>query len=673
MQRPGLQYLVGMLPNETRKSITETLKCGKSVRDLTDMIVNDPVALEAISKTFLTNHDVFWQFLIEASYPSFYECAKSIELPTPENSDLRPTSAWMDLYHELFALHRDEDARRALDLALLWADELEVEALTSYELVTHALCQRELAFTGELLFVTPVVSGCIQLASPVCLGLPLDKHQMSKLFLSSLRQGKVAITRALAEDPRFRYVLPAPLDDYSKARDIFMAAARSTREETMELVLKYIPPKYDISSMLNLLIGRELLDILTHPVGVIRALIEDGRADVGIQNNFLVIWASRRRETELVSRLLSDTRVHPFAKEGVALVGAASSGHKEMVQLLLSDGRGTDRMKHLAVAAAVMSDSLSVVQLFLTSDTVHPYDILGICCLHGRDAIIEEILTELATRRAPLAPSGPWMHNLFLWASEPHPSCARRVISALSLDLKKEEHILVNLAQGFDTMKIEAPNREKAMRCLLDELQVVTHAEYTATLLIVCNLGYSGVAGVLLGYGNSMGFLIPESTLDECMVAAIDREDLNTSRALLLAVAPSPRAHGRWITRASQSSHQELVELFLSHHKGGTLLEATASCVVSLANNDISILTTFMDCADFDTSAENSLLLRTVLPQGNSEALKLVLADANASAGLDDKGVKDFLARIFELGDRDLMNLALAQHGARKENSGRRL
>ncbi len=708
MQRPNLHYLVGMLPQEDRDSILVKMKCGGTIEEIVSAIVDAPEGLSAISDTVLVSHDIFWMSLVEAIHPPFYNCARAIDLPCPEKSDHRSTSVWRDLYNEIRAILDDRPALLVLDSAISSLEVVNLVYLANYRLVTHTLCQKELAISKlDVDGYFPIIPWCIKTASPVCLGLDLSKDQKWLLFLSSMRLGRMPIVRALLDEKEFgsmsgswRIFDAASLSPYEGAMELALGFVTSSKDEITELLGNLVRRAKEIhafgagsSVRRNNAIrsfggsversfgrgveGSERLNSIPHPVAVVRALVMDGRADISGYDNFLLVWASEKGHKGLVALILAAPGFVPSERSGDALRYAASSGHEEVVTLLLSHESVTVKMKQVAAKAAVLTDCHATVQLFLSIGAVHPYFVLSACCFYGRKELLDVVLAKIKTRSGELRPYAPWMHNIFIWDAEPHPTCARSVVSALSLDLIKGESVLVGLIEGFKLYQTNELNREEGMKCLLHEIGISTTSahttvqiqEYGVCIHLACEMYYRKVLDVLLDYGTAMDLEIPELTIDRCMERAIENTHLSIIEAILKSCKPTPRAHGRWISspRPHSAFSIRILEMLLSKDGGASLPEATTACVVAVINEDTEVLRAFMGHADFDISADDSLLLRMALSQRKHRTLRLILSDTGAANGMDDGGIENLFASILRINDNELLELALAQDLVKSE------
>lgn len=88
------------------------------------------------------------------------------------------------------------------------------------------------------------------------------------------------------------------------------------------------PPFANDSLAIRVAIQRGLLNS-------VRMLLEDGRADPGIQNNVCLMIACYNGHTEIVRLLLADPRVDPTTRE---------RAHIDVLVLLLADWRLADRV-----------------------------------------------------------------------------------------------------------------------------------------------------------------------------------------------------------------------------------------------------------------------------------------------------------------------------------------
>lgn len=74
-------------------------------------------------------------------------------------------------------------------------------------------------------------------------------------------------------------------------------------------------------------------------VEVVRALLEDGRANPAAHESVALTRAALRGHAEVVSLLLKDQRADPTAEDNATVRWAAESGRTEVVRLLLRDPR----------------------------------------------------------------------------------------------------------------------------------------------------------------------------------------------------------------------------------------------------------------------------------------------------------------------------------------------
>jgi ankyrin repeat protein len=68
-------------------------------------------------------------------------------------------------------------------------------------------------------------------------------------------------------------------------------------------------------------------------------LLQDGRADPTVANNYPIRVASEYGYTKIVSLLLQDGRADPTVYDHYSLEWACHNGHIDIVSLLLEDGR----------------------------------------------------------------------------------------------------------------------------------------------------------------------------------------------------------------------------------------------------------------------------------------------------------------------------------------------
>ncbi len=687
MHRPPIEYLIAILPETDREFLSGRLSCGLSPKEIADAIVNSPEGRDATSGTLLESNDLFWQLLVQTTYPSFHARIRASYLPSPEKSDFRGTSAWKDLYTELVALHSNEVARNTLEVALFRKEQLNIEPLLGYELVTHVLCMRELAPAESLIAGTSVVSECIRLASSVCLNLELQSDEKWKLLLSSLVQGKLAVFQRLTEDKELSS-LHKP--DSPKWKEVFIAAARSRRKGAQKLALSYIPTDdAGITSFLRCLFGQsakqvtdvglfipsagqpkrplEHLDTIRHPIDVINAVIDDGRANVAVYNNFLLGWASARGEVGLVSLLLLDSRVDRSQNGGVTLYHAVSSGKTAVVRVLLSHPGVKKKVRDETLCRAIEHNKSSLaVKLLLADDVDSQCLALGLCAYYDRRELLDELLGDAQAMKG-VVHAGPWMHKLFLWKSGIHIDCTKRIITALSLDLKKEECILTSLVQSFGTSGLEVPEKGEAMRCLLAELGSVSTAERASAIRSACDMNYLDVLVVLLEHEAPKEGETPHALFAECMDGAVGTRSLDIVRGLLLAFLPTSEELTRWIVSSCLSlsrSATKILELLLAHYKGGNLPSATTSCAgVLLARRDFVRLGVFMDCSHFDPGAGGSFLMQIALSDNNPIAVSSLLRDSRSTAGLDKASVDMLFLRLLDLNNRIILEDAVLQDG----------
>ena len=736
MQRSTFNYLIGNLTEDAREHIARDLGCGCSIDDLAHAIVSTAEGLEAISETTLVSHDIFWISLIEVMHPSFYDCAKAVALPCPNKSYLRSTSAWRDLHGELRILLGDDDALKTLEEVLSSSGEAELDHLANYELVLHSLCQHELSSVNNQaqaygksgcngdcglwccsgdpemsdLLSTSVVSWCIRSASPVCMGLKLTKAQKWELFVSSTKLGRTPIVGALSHDKEIKSMLGT-----SNCKALFDAVAHSPNEEAMKVALGIIPSDgKDLTEMLCLLImlsgdrtriystidGRDdipiarfmeqlrkiieyketNLDSLAHPIATISAIVKDGRANISTYEDSVLIWAVRGAHVDLVSLILADPDFVPSQGSGEALVHATVLGHEEVTRLLLSRGRIQGAYSvylGIAVLAAALYNHLPIVKLFLSTGTVHPYVMLSVCCSWGSEEILHDIIADIRGGRIDVAPHELWMHSLFIWYTEPHPLCAKRVISELSLDLRKDGNILARVMAGFMSAKVNESNSEAGVKCLLEEMSLspgggLTRAEYDRALSFACKSGLNDILEVLLEYGTTEGLTIPESVLNSCLERAISCDDAWATDCFLGAATPTPKAHGRYLSSTLSCEglfNSNLLRALLRHHNAGALPEAMMLCVNAVGMNDTNAVSAFISCKSFPTGAENSLVLRMALSRiaTSPKILGLILADSTAADGMDDGGIESLLDCIFRSGYNELLELAIIQDGVKGE------
>ncbi|PRP87810.1 putative ankyrin repeat protein [Planoprotostelium fungivorum] len=69
----------------------------------------------------------------------------------------------------------------------------------------------------------------------------------------------------------------------------------------------------------------------------IQLLLTDPPVDPSAQDNEAIIRAARKGHTEVLRLLMSDSRVDPSAQDNEAIRGAAIEGHRQVIQLLLTD------------------------------------------------------------------------------------------------------------------------------------------------------------------------------------------------------------------------------------------------------------------------------------------------------------------------------------------------
>lgn len=105
----------------------------------------------------------------------------------------------------------------------------------------------------------------------------------------------------------------------------------------------------------------------------VKLLLDDKRANPGDSDSMALRWASEHGFTEIVQMLLHDKRARPDAVDSYSLRLAAQNGHTEIVKLLLADGRADPAANHgEALLSASLEGDAEIVALLLKSGRVEP-------------------------------------------------------------------------------------------------------------------------------------------------------------------------------------------------------------------------------------------------------------------------------------------------------------
>ncbi len=106
-----------------------------------------------------------------------------------------------------------------------------------------------------------------------------------------------------------------------------------------------------------------------------KVLLADQRVDPSAENNWDIIWASKKGHLEIVKLLLADPRVDPSDNNNFAIQWASNNGHLEIVKLLLADKRVDPSARHNhAILWASEGGHPEIVKLLLADQRVDPSD-----------------------------------------------------------------------------------------------------------------------------------------------------------------------------------------------------------------------------------------------------------------------------------------------------------
>ncbi len=115
----------------------------------------------------------------------------------------------------------------------------------------------------------------------------------------------------------------------------------------------------------------QLIDTLIELQSNDSYILKPYRVDPSDRDNLAIIRASRNGHKEVVELLLSDDRIDPSDRDNVAIRFASRNGHKEVVELLLSDDRVDPSYRdNYAIRFASGFGHKEVVELLLFDERV---------------------------------------------------------------------------------------------------------------------------------------------------------------------------------------------------------------------------------------------------------------------------------------------------------------
>lgn len=171
-----------------------------------------------------------------------------------------------------------------------------------------------------------------------------------------------SLVHVLLKEPRMNRVL-------RKGNKAIVLAAEKGNIEVINALLQGLNPAHVSTTMheaIRIAAAHKHFNIVT-------TLLSDSRIDPAANNNALMRWAATNGYLEAVETLLKDKRVDPAATSNEAIRLAAAWGHFQIVKTLLKDPRIDPAAEdNQAIRSAAKNGHAAVVKLLLTDPRIDP-------------------------------------------------------------------------------------------------------------------------------------------------------------------------------------------------------------------------------------------------------------------------------------------------------------
>lgn len=322
-------------------------------------------------------------------------------------------------------------------------------------------------------------------------------------------------------------------------------------------------------------------------IEIARVLAVDPRVNVAAANHRAISDAAERGDIDLVKLVISDSRIDPSARDNAALKAAIANGHLEVVKLLLRDartGRVNDQSMNEAFVNACRQGFQEIVG-FLLAKGLDPSlnDSCGFraAASSGHANILEMLLDD--GRVNPVALN----HEAFIKAcSNGHTESVRLLLKLSSTDaaardneaikqsaskgyksivqmlLEKGNNVNPGVAFSLPLRKAVSRGSTEIVKLILNDKRSNASACDNEAIQQACKNGYPEIVELLLKEPT----VNPATNLSQCLKDACENGHLKVVKMLLADGRVDPSHNENYALHlAMQNRHYEIARILQSH------------------------------------------------------------------------------------------------------------
>lgn len=522
----------------------------------------------------------------------------------------------------------------------------------------HALCealrhgQVEIA---ELLLADPRVDPSAPFNWPIRLAAQLGRVRIVESMLAQpnvdpAAGGDEAIRTAAAcgHDEVVARLLAHPRVNPAVGGNAALHAASTNGHATIvQLLLQH--PLVALEHALASPLPPHILDTLLHrqaalgECAAVRRLLADARVNPAAANNIALRAAAASGHAEVVDALLCDGRADPSVvlPSTEPLMSAATNGHTAVVARLLADPRvDPEAGYNKALTQACLHGHVAVVDLLLAHPRVDPFKYgsssVARACSDGQLAVLERLLA----------------HPHMIWPVGAHAAAAAAEnghVAILELLLRAEGRVALSVGPGSALSKAAMNGHIDAVRILLRHSLVKPSAYCNDALMQAVKRGHYGVIDALLTDPRvrlveacKRGDMVQvESLLSGCGLPPVDPAADDDAAVIAAAAAghlpvverllTDPRVdctarHFAALKLAAESGHTAVVKRLLAQPQVDACTEGSIAVALraAVSGRHTGVVLAFVEDPRFGPAFDNDLIIRGASRWGGTAAAALV-------------------------------------------------
>ncbi|KAJ3062888.1 transmembrane and coiled-coil domains-containing protein 7, partial [Podochytrium sp. JEL0797] len=357
---------------------------------------------------------------------------------------------------------------------------------------------------------------------------------------------------------------------------------------------------------------------LPQTLRLVQELMANG-FDITCQQHRALRWALRPGYKELVQLLLPFMLEKPSDYDFHVFTNAATFGHVEIVEWLLTTGLDPSAADNRALRAAAQGGQLGVANLLLQDPRVDPADAdnlaIRVASQHGRLGIVERLLQD-----ERVDPSGGDNNAIQVATQNGHAGVVERLLQDERVDPGVNNNVLIRVACEIGHLEV--------VKLLLLDSRVNPAVSSDTPIQLACKFGRLEVVRLLLADPR----VSVATSANNCIRLAAQDNHVDVLKLLLQDERTDPSDFSNQaIQLAAQNGHIESFDLLLADSRVDPSAADNAPIRFASHNGHFEIVQKLLMDPRVDPSAFNNNALTVANEGGHSNVAQLLESDARVA------------------------------------------